>query len=139
MFRPDRGRKHLCLSKRAGIISISSAGKSLKHIADELEVSKSAVAYWQQRFRDTGKIKRKSDSNGKPKPNREDIENIRSTVLAKPITTASRPTQTPTPDQLLLSMSDVSVNCVTIHLFLKLILNRLYITFNLYILHNAAH
>jgi hypothetical protein len=32
--------------------------------------------YWQQRFRDTGKLKIKSGSGGTPKPNREDIENI---------------------------------------------------------------
>jgi transposase len=46
--------------------------------------------YWQQRFRDTGKLKIKSGSGGTQKPNREDIENIQSTVLAKPITTAKK-------------------------------------------------
>jgi transposase len=46
--------------------------------------------YWQQRFRDDGKLKRKSGSGGKPKPYREDIENIQSTILAKPITTAQK-------------------------------------------------
>ena len=84
MFRPDRDRKHLCHSERAGIIALSSTGKSLREIADALEISKSAVAYWQQRFRETGELKRKSGTGGKPKLNREDIENIRSAVLAKP-------------------------------------------------------
>jgi transposase len=87
MFRPDRGRKHLCHSERAGIIALST-GKSLREIADVLEISKSAVAYWQQRFRETGELKRKSGTGGKPKYNREDIVNIRSAVQAKPITTA---------------------------------------------------
>jgi hypothetical protein len=70
------------------IIALSSTGKSLREIADALEISESAVAYWQQRFRETGELKRKSDTGGKPKYNREDIVNIRSAVPAKPITTA---------------------------------------------------
>jgi hypothetical protein len=46
MFCPDRGRKQLCLSERAGFIALSSTGKSLRDIADALEISKSVVAYW---------------------------------------------------------------------------------------------
>jgi transposase len=88
MFRPDRVRKRLIVSERAGIITLSSVVKSLRQIADALEVSKSAVEYWQKRFRETGELKRKSGTGGKPKLTRENIENIRSAVLAKPITTA---------------------------------------------------
>jgi hypothetical protein len=88
MFRPDRGRKHLSVSERAGIIALSSVGKPLRQIADALEVSKSAVHYWQKRFLETGELKRKSGTGGKPKLTRENIENIRSAVMAKPITTA---------------------------------------------------
>ncbi len=40
MFRPDRGRKHLSVSERDGIIALSSVGKPLRQIADAL-VSKS--------------------------------------------------------------------------------------------------
>jgi hypothetical protein len=45
MFRPNHGRKHLCHSERAGIIALSSTGKSPREIADAQEISKSAVAY----------------------------------------------------------------------------------------------
>jgi transposase len=88
MFRPDRGRKHLSVSERAGIIALSSVGKPLRQIADALEVSKSVVHYWQKRFLETGEPKRKSGTGEKPKLTRENIENIRSAVMAKPITTA---------------------------------------------------
>jgi hypothetical protein len=88
MFRPDRGRKHLSVSERAGIIALSSVGKSLRQIADALEVSKSAVDYWQKRFRETGELKRELGTGGKPELTRENIQNIRSAVMAKPITTA---------------------------------------------------
>ncbi len=88
MFRPDRGRKHLSVSERAGIISLSSAGKSVRQIADALEVSKSAVAYWQHRFRESGELLRKPGTGGKPKLTEDNIDDIRSAILAKPITTA---------------------------------------------------
>ena len=88
MFRPDRSRKHLSVSERAGIIALSSVEKSLRQIADALEVSKSAVDYWQKRFRETGELKRKSGTGGTPKLTRENIENIRCAVLVKQITTA---------------------------------------------------
>jgi transposase len=87
MFRHDWGRKNLSVSERAGIIALS-VGKSLRQIADALEVSKTAIDYWQKKFRETGELKRKSGTGGKPKLTRENIENIRSAVLAKPITTA---------------------------------------------------
>jgi transposase len=63
-------------------------GKSLRKIADALEVLKSVVDFWQKRFLETGELKRKSGTGRKPKLTRENIDNIRSTVLVRPITTA---------------------------------------------------
>jgi hypothetical protein len=57
MFRPDRGRKHLCLSKNVGIIEISSVGKSLFKLPMRYKYQNLRCVYWQQRFRDTGKQK----------------------------------------------------------------------------------
>jgi hypothetical protein len=71
MFRPNFNRKHVSLSENAGIIVLSSAGISFREISAALDVSKSAVPYRHQWFRESGELKRKSGTGGKPKLIRE--------------------------------------------------------------------
>lgn len=88
MYRVDRNKK-LNLAEKGAIIALTQSDKSIGQIANSLGISKSSVSRWQQRFEETGDIKRK-DGSGRPRlTTREQDRLIIQEVQRQPITTAA--------------------------------------------------
>lgn len=86
MFRVNANKK-LSEGERGSIVSLSRSGFSVSEIAIQLACSRSTVRLWQQRFADTGEIKRKEGSSRPRKTNQLQDMRMIARVREQPITT----------------------------------------------------